>query len=78
MKNYSLRPSFRIYINGALKSCITNTNITYLCLLKKGDTVDLIHSSGDFEEFEVEKSDAYHFYLTKEGHIGLMNGGEYR
>ena len=64
------KPFVRIYINGKLKFSIINTNTNYMCLLKKGDTVDLIHSSGDFEEFEVEKPDVYHFYLTKEGLIG--------
>jgi len=71
-----LRPSFRIYINGQMKQCIVNTNNIYMCLLKKGDTVDLIHSSGDFEEFEVERPDVYHFYLTKDGHIGFHQNGE--
>lgn len=70
------KPSIRIYINGIVKYCIVNTNTTYMCLLKKGDTVDLIHSSGDFEEFEVEKPDVYHFYLTKEGRIGSSYEGD--
>lgn len=70
----SSKPFIRIYINGKHKYSIMNTNTTYMCLLKKGDTVDLIHSSGDFEEFEVERPDVYHFYLTKEGHIGSSHG----
>lgn len=41
-----------------------------MCLLKTGDLVDLIHSSGDFEEFEIKNPEVYQFYMTKEGNIG--------
>lgn len=71
------KPFLRIYINGQMKYSLISSNNSYMCLLKKGDAVDLIHSSGDFEEFEVEKPDVYHFYLTKEGHIGFHQNGEF-
>lgn len=70
MIKISSRPYIRIYINGKLKYSIINTNSTYMCLLKTGDLVDLIHSSGDFEEFEIKNPEVYQFYMTKEGNIG--------